>query len=274
MIVFPNAKINIGLNIVEKREDGYHNLESVFLPIGWKDALEVIIDKNNSNGSVSFSSSGLAIPGDANDNLCIKAYRIIQQDYDLPAIKIHLHKNIPMGAGLGGGSSDAAFCIKTINEVCELNLAWGEMHHYAKQLGSDCSFFITNKPAYATQKGDVLETISLNLSGKFILIVHPGIHVSTAQAYAGVKPQKALYNLEEVVLNEPIESWKEKVKNDFEKSVFEQHSEIKNIKDLMYDYGAVYASMSGSGSAVYGIFNQEPTMDFTPAYAVFKEQII
>lgn len=274
MIVFPNAKINIGLNIVEKREDGYHNLESVFLPIGWKDALEVIIDKNNSNGNVSFSSSGLAIPGDVNDNLCIKSYRIIQQDYDLPAIKIHLHKNIPMGAGLGGGSSDAAFCIKAINEVCELNLAWGEMHHYAKQLGSDCSFFITNKPTYATQKGDVLETISLNLSGKFILIVHPGIHVSTAQAYAGVKPQKALYNLEEVVLNEPIESWKEKVKNDFEKSVFEQHSEIKNIKDKMYDYGAVYASMSGSGSAVYGIFNQEPTMEFSPAYAVFKEQIL
>lgn len=274
MIVFPNAKINIGLNIIEKREDGYHNLESVFLPIGWKDALEVIIDKNNSNGNVVFSSSGLEIPGDTKDNLCVKAYRIIQQDYDLPAIKIHLHKNIPMGSGLGGGSSDAAFCIKAINEVCELNLAWGEMHHYAKQLGSDCSFFITNKPAYATQKGDVLETISLNLSGKFILIVHPGIHVSTAQAYAGVKPQKALYNLEEVVLNQPIESWKEKVKNDFEKSVFEQYLEIKNIKDIMYANGAVYASMSGSGSAVYGIFNQEPDFDINPAYAVFKEQII
>jgi 4-diphosphocytidyl-2-C-methyl-D-erythritol kinase len=274
MIVFPNAKINIGLNIVEKREDGYHNLESVFMPVGWKDALEVIIDNNSENGNVFFSSSGLEIPGNTNDNLCVKAYRIIQQDYDLPAIKIHLHKNIPMGAGLGGGSSDAAFCIKAINEVCELNLAWGEMHHYAKQLGSDCSFFITNKPAYATQKGDVLETISLNLSGKFILIVHPGIHVSTAQAYAGVKPQKANYNLEEVVLNEPVEKWKDKVKNDFEKSVFEQHPEIKNIKDKMYQNGAVYASMSGSGSAVYGIFNQEPAFDFSSAYAVFKEQIL
>jgi 4-diphosphocytidyl-2-C-methyl-D-erythritol kinase len=274
MIVFPNAKINIGLNIVEKREDGYHNLESVFLPIGWKDALEVIIDKNNSNGSVSFSSSGLAIPGDTNDNLCIKAYRIIQQDYDLPAIKIHLHKNIPMGAGLGGGSSDAAFCIKAINEVCELNLAWGEMHHYAKQLGSDCSFFITNKPAYATQKGDVLESISVNLSGKHLLIVHPGIHVSTAQAYAGVTPLKPICNLEEIILNEPIESWKEKVKNDFEKSVFEQHSEIKLIKDKMYENGAVYASMSGSGSAVYGIFNNEPTIAFNSAYAIFKEKIM
>lgn len=273
MIVFPNAKINIGLNIVEKREDGYHNLESVFLPIGWKDAMEVIVDNKSENGNVFFSSSGLEIPGNINDNLCVKAYRIIQQDYDLPAIKIHLHKNIPMGAGLGGGSSDAAFCIKAINEVCELNLAWGEMHYYAKQLGSDCSFFITNKPAYATQKGDVLETISLNLRDKFILIVHPGIHVSTSQAYACVKPQKANYNLEEIVLNEPVEKWKDKVKNDFEKSVFEQHPEIKNIKDKMYQNGAVYASMSGSGSAVYGVFNQEPNFDFNPAYTVFKEQI-
>jgi 4-diphosphocytidyl-2-C-methyl-D-erythritol kinase len=274
MIVFPNAKINLGLNIVEKREDGYHNLESVFFPVGWKDALELIIDKDNQNGIVSFSSSGLEIPGDINDNLCIKAYRIIQQDYDLPAIKIHLHKNIPMGAGLGGGSSDAAFCIKAINEVCQLNLSWGEMHHYAKQIGSDCSFFITNRPAYATQKGDVLETLSFNLSGKYIVIVHPGIHVSTQKAYASIKPQKPIFNVKEIVLNEPIENWKEKLKNDFEKSVFEQHSEIKLIKDKMYENGAVYASMSGSGSAVYGIFNNEPTITFNSAYAIFKEKII
>lgn len=273
MIVFPNAKINIGLNIVEKREDGYHNIDSVFFPVGWKDALEVIIDKKCSNGNVSFTSSGFPIPGDTNDNLCVKAYRIIQKDYDLPALKIHLHKIIPMGAGLGGGSSDAAFCIKAINEVCELNLAWGEMHYYAKQLGSDCSFFITNKPAYATQKGDVLEPISVNLSGKYILIVHPGIHVSTAHAYAGVKPQKALNNLKEVILNEPIENWKNKVVNDFEKSVFKQHSEIKNIKEKMYQHGAIYASMSGSGSAVYGIFNTEPQIEFNPNYAIFKELI-
>jgi 4-diphosphocytidyl-2-C-methyl-D-erythritol kinase len=274
MIVFPNAKINLGLNIVEKREDGYHNLESVFFPVGWKDALELIIDKDNPNGIVSFSSSGIEIPGDINDNLCIKAYRIIQQDYDLPAIKIHLHKHIPMGAGLGGGSSDAVFCIKAINEVCQLNLSWGEMHHYAKQIGSDCSFFITNRPAYATQKGDVLETLSFNLSGKYIVIVHPGIHVSTQKAYASIKPQKPIFNVKEIVLNEPIENWKEKLKNDFEKSVFEQHSEIKLIKDKMYENGAVYASMSGSGSAVYGIFNNDPTITFNSAYAIFKEKII
>jgi 4-diphosphocytidyl-2-C-methyl-D-erythritol kinase len=274
MIVFPNAKINLGLNIVEKREDGYHNLESVFFPVGWKDALELIIDKDNPNGIVCFSSSGLEIPGDINDNLCIKAYRIIHQDYDLPAIKIHLHKNIPMGAGLGGGSSDAAFCIKAINEVCKLNLSMEEMHYYAKQIGSDCSFFITNTPAYATQKGDVLETLSLNLNGKYIVIVHPGIHVSTKNAYASIKPQRPHFNVKEIVLNEPIENWKEKLKNDFEKSVFEQHSEIKLIKDKMYENGAVYASMSGSGSAVYGIFNNEPTITFNSAYAIFKEKII
>lgn len=274
MIVFPNAKINIGLNIVEKRPDGYHNIESVFYPVNWKDALELIIDKNAEKGNITFSTSGLFIPGSASENLCVKAYHIIRSDFDLPAIKIHLHKNIPMGAGLGGGSSDAAFFIKAINELCELNLACDKMNYYARQIGSDCSFFITNKPAYATQKGDVLETIHLNLSGKFIVIVHPGIHVSTAQAYAKVKPQKAQYNLKDVLLNEPIENWKEKVINDFEESVFEQYSEIKNIKNIMYEKGAIYASMSGSGSAVYGIFNKEPFVDFNPNYAVFKQQIL
>jgi 4-diphosphocytidyl-2-C-methyl-D-erythritol kinase len=270
MIVFPNAKINIGLNIIEKRPDGFHNLESVFFPVMWHDALEILIDNEQPNGNIAFSSGGLDIPGDSNQNLCVKAYHLLRNEYDLPALKVHLHKNIPMGAGLGGGSSDAAFFIKALNEVCNVGLSWGEMHYYAKQLGSDCSFFISNKPAFATQKGDELELIDIKLTGKYIAIVHPGIHVSTAEAYAGVKSQKPQNSLKELLLHQPIEKWKELVVNDFEISVFAKFPAIKELKILLYNAGALYASMSGSGSAVYGIFNEKPELNLpNKNYAVF-----
>jgi 4-diphosphocytidyl-2-C-methyl-D-erythritol kinase len=257
MISFPNSKINIGLNIVEKRSDGFHNIESVFYPVGLCDALEVIENTAKSTERIIFSSSGIEIPGDVSSNLCCRAYQLIANDYSLPNVKIHLHKHIPIGAGLGGGSADAAFFIRLLNEKFELGLAWGEMHHYAKQLGSDCSFFISNKPVFVEGKGDEFESIKLDLGNYFIALVYPNIHINTAKAYSGVKPKKAVRSLENDILSLPIEQWKKNIHNDFEDSVFLQFPELKSIKDELYLQGALYASMSGSGSTLYGIFKNE-----------------
>lgn len=257
MIAFPNAKINIGLNIIEKRVDGFHNIESVFYPIKLTEALEIVENKNN-NDSVIFSSSGISIPGNTSDNLCIKAYNLISKDYPLPKIKIHLHKHIPIGAGLGGGSSDAAFFIRLLNDKFQLGLAWGEMHHYAKQLGSDCSFFISNKPSFVKGKGDDFEGIELDLSNYFIVLVYPFIHINTAVAYSGINPKKAQRSLEDDIQKLKITDWKNFVHNQFEDSIFIKFPEIKTIKEKLYSLGATYASMSGSGSSVYGIF-EKPT---------------
>lgn len=260
MIIFPNAKVNLGLHVIEKRADGFHNLESIFYPVGWEDILEVLHDTTKQTG-ITFSSSGISIPGNANDNLCVKAYHLISKDYPMPAVKVHLHKIIPIGAGLGGGSSDAAFFIKALNELFELNLAWGELHHYAKQLGSDCSFFITNKPSLAEGKGDQLESIAISLTGKFIVIVYPEINVNTADAYKGITPVKPKIALEKLIVETPFEQWKDVLVNDFEKTVFEKFPAIKLLKEKMYAAGAVYAAMSGSGSAVYGIFEKKPELE-------------
>ena len=256
MLVFPNAKINLGLNIVAKRADGFHNIETAFYPIGWSDVLEVLPYSGKSAKRVHFSSSGIDIPGKSDENLCVKAYQLIAQDYDLAPVKIHLHKIIPIGAGLGGGSSDAAFFIKALNQLFELNLAFGEMHHYARQLGSDCSFFINNKPSFAIGKGDEMEFLDIDLKGKFLLLVKPDIHVNTAMAYSGVQPRIPKDSLEEN-LQKPIEQWSKLVFNQFEATIFPKFPEIKAIKELMYNKGAVYAAMSGSGSSVFGIFEQE-----------------
>ena len=255
MIIYPNAKINLGLHVTEKRADGFHNIETVFYPVGWKDMLELLPDESQQSG-VIFSSSGIPVPGAVEENLCVKAYELISKDYPMPAVKAHLHKIIPMGAGLGGGSSDAAFFIKALNDLFELNLAWGELHHYAKQLGSDCSFFITNRPMFAEGKGDQLESTGVSLLGYQLVIAYPGIHVNTAEAYKGVTPQQPKVSLEELI-KLPVEEWKQALKNDFERSVFEKYPAIGTLKKKLYDMGAVYASMSGSGSAVYGIFNEE-----------------
>lgn len=257
MILYPNAKINLGLHVVEKRPDGFHNIETVFYPVGWKDMLELVPDPSQENG-VSLSVSGIEIPGDTNDNLCAKAYRLIEKDYPMPAVKAHLHKQVPTGAGLGGGSSDAAFFIRGLNEIFELNLAWGEMHHYAKQLGADCSFFITNKPVLAQGKGDELESIAISLSGYHCLIVHPGIHVSTPEAYRGIVPRKPGKPLQEIIASTDLRDWKKNLVNDFEQSVFAKYPAISELKSEMYRLGAVYAAMSGSGSAVFGIFENKP----------------
>lgn len=252
MIVFPNAKINIGLNIVEKRVDGFHNIESIFYPVlELFDVLEIIKSKE-----LKFTSSGIDIPGNETDNLCLKAYHLIQADFDISPIHIHLHKVIPIGAGLGGGSADAAFTLKLLNQVFELNITDDELIDYARKLGSDCAFFIKNKPVYAFGKGDEFEDVALDLSNYEIKIEYPNIHIGTAEAYAGVKPTPSIKNLKNLI-ELPIEEWKTNIKNDFEGSIFPNHPQIKALKEKFYNEGAVYASMTGSGSAVFGIFKRE-----------------
>lgn len=259
MIYFPHAKINLGLNVVEKRADGYHNIESIFYPAGLCDVLEVV-ESPGQEETITLTSSGIKIPGDTNDNLCLLAYRLLQNDHALPKVKIHLHKIIPLGAGLGGGSSDAIAFIKLMNEKFDLNISWGEMHHYARQLGSDCSFFVSGRPSLVQGRGDECEAISLNLSGYFIFIVYPGIHISTKEAYAGVVPINPSCSLEEAISSLPVEEWKGVIKNDFEKTIFEKYPLIGEIKHRLYACGALYASMSGSGSAVYGLFKAPPDL--------------
>lgn len=251
MIIFPNAKINIGLNILNRRLDGYHNLETVFYPIAIRDALEVI-----EADRLSFTSSGLAIPGDPDDNLCLKAYHLISEDMKLPPVHIHLHKHIPIGAGLGGGSADAAFFIKLINDKLSLNFDVAQMENYASRLGSDCAFFIRNQPIFAFEKGDKFQAVSIDLSKHYIILVMPSIQVSTAEAYMGVKAASVTQSLEELV-KLPIKDWRYSITNDFESSIFTKYPSIGLIKSALYDAGAYYVSMSGSGSSVYGIFKEE-----------------
>ncbi|QPH39387.1 4-(cytidine 5'-diphospho)-2-C-methyl-D-erythritol kinase [Pedobacter endophyticus] len=249
MLSFPNAKINLGLNITEKRSDGYHNLETVFYPINIKDAVE-ITDAEQTSCKIY----GTNIPGDANDNLCMRAYNQIKQDFDIPAQQISLLKNIPVGAGLGGGSADCAFLIKLLNEKFRLGMSVTTMQNYARRLGADCAFFIENKPVYAFNKGDEFEKCEIDLSGWFKVLVKPPVHVSTADAYALVKPQKPLQSLKEIIHLSPT-TWKNKVINDFEASVFAKYPQIHQIKTSLYDAGATFALMSGSGSSVFALFN-------------------
>jgi 4-diphosphocytidyl-2-C-methyl-D-erythritol kinase len=255
MLTYPNAKINIGLNVVEKRPDGYHNIETVFYPIGLCDLLEILPSESCSD--YSFSSSGISIEGDPENNLIVKAYRLLRSHYQFPAVDISLVKQIPFGAGLGGGSSDAAFALKAINELFELKITPKKLELLASKLGADCPVFIKNKPVFATGIGNVFTPVQLSLKGKFLLLVKPDIHVSTPEAYSLVVPQKCETSLIENI-KQPISEWKATIKNDFEKSVFAKYPEIEKIKNKLYDMGALYASMSGSGSSVYGIFDAEP----------------
>jgi 4-diphosphocytidyl-2-C-methyl-D-erythritol kinase len=251
MVVFPNAKINIGLNVTEKRNDGFHNLESIFYPVfDLYDVLEII-----ESDELSFASTGIKIPGDFDSNLCIKAFQLIKKDFDIPLVKIHLHKVIPIGAGLGGGSADAAFMLKALNDLFSLNLSIDQLINYAQQLGSDCAFFIANNAAYAFDKGDELEEIALDLSDYSIKIEYPDIHISTAEAYGGITPKQTEINLKELI-QKPITDWQNNIKNDFEDSIFPNHSSIKDLKEKMIKDGALFASMTGSGSAVFGLFKK------------------
>lgn len=267
MVVFPNAKINIGLNILSKREDGFHNLQTIFAPIALKDALEVI-EVESDRGAVDFTSSGLYVPGTSDGNLCVKAYRLLQQDFPaLPGLKMHLHKVIPMGAGLGGGSADAAFTLQLINQKFSLNLSSQQLLAYASQLGSDCAFFILNKACYATGRGEVLEPIALDLSAYAIVLLNPGIHISTSLAFSNINIGKNPDDLR-LLISKHISTWRESIVNDFEEPVFAAYPEIAQIKATLYEAGALYASMSGSGSSVYGIFSKEnaSTLNFPTHY--------
>jgi 4-diphosphocytidyl-2-C-methyl-D-erythritol kinase len=253
MLLYPNAKINIGLRIVEKRPDNYHNIETIFYPIALCDELR--IEKNESLQDVKLALDGIRLDGDAESNLVVKAYRLLQNDFPISPVEITLKKNIPSGAGLGGGSSDAAFTLKALNEIFALNLRDAELENYAARLGADCAVFIRNRAVCATGIGNIFEPINLSLADYKILVVLPNVQVSTVNAYANCRPQKPETALVKLI-GQAIEEWKNLIFNDFEKTVFTHFPIIAQIKQEIYNSGAVYCSMSGSGSAVYGIFNK------------------
>jgi 4-diphosphocytidyl-2-C-methyl-D-erythritol kinase len=259
MVVFPNAKINLGLNIISKREDGYHDLETVFYPIPVQDALEINRATNSINSFI-FNTSGILVPGDSSTNLCVKAYELLKTKFQLPPIEMHLHKAIPMGAGLGGGSSDGAFTLLLLNKKFNLGIPEDQLISYALELGSDCPFFIRNRPCYATGRGEIMEDVAVNLSGYQLLLVNPGIHVSTKEAFAGIRPSAPKRSAREIV-QQPIDTWKDQLLNDFEATVFGVHPELADIKESMYAHGAVYAAMTGTGSSIFGIFSKQYKYD-------------
>lgn len=258
MVLFPNCKINLGLNIIGKRTDGYHDLETVFYPIPLKDALEVI-----QANETSVHLSGLPVNGNIDDNLCLKAYHLLKRVFtDLPPVSIHLHKAIPMGAGLGGGSADGAFMLAMLNKKFQLNLSEEQLIDYASKLGSDCPFFIMNKPCFAAGRGENLSPVQIDLFGYKIALVHPGIHISTKEAFSNLLPAIPEKRIPEII-EQPISTWKNELVNDFEKNVFEQFPSIKEVKDKLYNEGAIYASMTGSGSTLFGIFEGSAEINFT-----------
>lgn len=242
-------KINIGLHVMEKLPSGYHTLETVFYPCHhYEDIIEI-----TSASSFSFSIKNADFNCDTEQNLCVKAYRLLQKKHNVPPVNITLTKQIPSGAGLGGGSADATLTLKILNLLFSLQLTPQQLHEYAAQLGSDTAFFLYNTPMYATGRGEVLTPIALDLSKYKIEIVCPNINISTAQAYRVITPKKPKIPLQQII-NAPVETWKENLINDFEAVVFKQHPQLLEIKETLYDKGALYASMSGSGSAIYGIF--------------------
>lgn len=274
MIDFPNAKINLGLKIVRKRDDGYHDIETVMYPVLLCDILEIL---ESDHGETTLKCSGISIdvstekiekqekgvsgfiPLKTDNNLVQKIYELLKSDYNLPPVFMHLHKAIPVGAGLGGGSSDGTFALKMLNRLFKIRLSPEQLHSYASALGSDCAFFLENKPMLATGRGENLSPIHLDLKGFYILIVKPNLHINTSQAYSWIKPTPPAESLAEI-LSSPIQHWKHRLVNDFEAPVFQRHPELKNIKEQLYTSEALYASMSGSGSAMFGIFDKKPQL--------------
>lgn len=257
MICFPNAKINLGLNIVSRRNDGFHNLETIFYPISLKDGLEII--NSESQAQYQFYQTGIKIDGDPSSNIVIKAFELIMNHttIKIPNIDIHLLKKIPTGAGLGGGSSDAAFMLKLLNETYSLGISNDKLSELALQIGADCPFFLYNKPAFASGIGSKLEPIELDLSGMYFLIVKPDVFISTKEAYSMITPKTPTLSLKDIVTR-PLYEWKKLMKNDFEEPIFKKYPQICKIKLQLYELGATYASMSGSGSSLYGIFKEKP----------------
>lgn len=271
MLVFTNSKINLGLNVIEKRPDGFHNIQTVLYPVNWADSLELVETNRDSNFNLHVSGLNSAAIRN-NDNILHKAYRLISNKYKIPAIDVYLHKMVPMGAGLGGGSSDAVFFIKLLNDKFNLNIPENDFLKMLAGLGSDCSFFLKNRPVYAIERGDVFEEVSVNLSKYHILIAWPGIISNTKEAYAMLQPKFPEISLKDIILNEPIEKWRGLLNNDFEVPIFEKYPEIKTLKEQMYSAGAIYSCMSGSGSAVYGIFEKKPSINLPDNYMSYLEE--
>lgn len=253
MVAFPPCKINLGLNILRKRSDGYHDLSTCFYPVPWCDVLEIVPSRD-----FSFNTTGIDVPGRSSDNLCVRAYELLKSKFSLKPVEIHLHKILPIGAGLGGGSADGAYALKALNEIFELNLTNAQLSGYAARLGSDCAFFIENRPMLGSGRGEILTPIDVSLRGRFIVIVKPeNVSISTAQAFAGVKPGPPPSDIRTVLENYPVTEWKDHLRNDFEGQVFKLFPVIDAIHKKLYAFGAQYASMSGSGAAVFGIFDKE-----------------
>ena len=274
MITFPNAKINLGLRITGKRPDGYHNLETVFYPVPLEDALEI---QELPSGSPKFTlhQHGLDIAGNPEENLVVKAYLLLEKEFNLPPIEIYLYKHIPSGAGLGGGSSDAAFMLKLLNERFNLYLSNEQLEDYAATLGADCAFFIKNAPTYAEGIGNIFSSVSVSLKDYQILLIKPDVFVSTRDAFAHIQPYQPKESLKDLITI-PIDQWKDKIVNDFEDSVFLKFPIIKEIKEELYRYGAIYASMSGSGSSVFGLFAPDaslPNINFDVNTFTFRKKL-
>lgn len=266
MITFPNCKINLGLWVIQRRPDGYHNIQTVMLPVPWCDILEIVPAQNP---ETTLSVTGIHIDSPVENNLCYKAWRLMADKYAVPPVSIHLHKVVPAGAGLGGGSSDASFTLKMLNSMFDLKLDNETLRSLAVQLGMDCPFFIENVSALSTGRGEFLKPVSLNLDGYYLIIVKPPVHVSTAAAFLGTKPDYRGNSIDEIT-DLPMKDWNRVLHNDFENTVFDLYPEIQDIRNLMYRHGAIYSSLSGSGSAVYGLFTEAPAaMDF-PGCDVFQ----
>jgi len=272
MVIFPNAKINIGLNILRKRADGYHEIESLFYPIGWKDALEYVVNGGN---ALNFVSTGLNLGIEPEHNIVTKAYRMLQEECTLPGLNVHLHKLIPSGAGLGGGSSDAAFFLKSLNEHFELGLTSIQLRSFARRLGADCTFFLDNLPALATGIGDLLTPLDFSLKGYFLLVVKPPFGVDTQLAYAGVTPANYPFDFKEILVGK-MNEWKGRIKNDFEPSLFAKLPKLGSLKEQLSLLSPDYLSMSGSGSSIFALFAKKPNIlmeDFLPESLIWQEEL-
>ena len=272
MLTNPIAKINLGLNIVERRPDGYHNLETVFYPVPICDTLEVfeMDEQFPSTVNCDLKVTNIHIDGDEQRNLVVRAYNLLKQDFpSLPRVHTHLYKGIPTQAGMGGGSSDCGFMITLLNNMFGLELTDEQMINYSARLGADCAFFILNKPCYAEGIGEKLEPIALDLSGWYLAVVRPAIPVSTKEAFSLITPQHPAINCRDIVM-QSVETWRDRLANDFERSVFALHPEIGAIKDRLYDLGAIYAAMSGSGSSLFGLFREPVSLDVFNAEGTFK----
>jgi 4-diphosphocytidyl-2-C-methyl-D-erythritol kinase len=263
MISFPHCKINLGLHVLSKRSDGYHDIETCFYPVPRTDILEII-----PSNQFSFTQSGLKVDGKEEDNLCVKAFCLFQKEFGLPNAQIYLHKVVPMGAGLGGGSSDAAFTLRLLNQVFDLELSSDKLMKYAAQLGSDCAFFAQDQPKIGKGRGEILFPNSVSLKGYHLVLVKPEIHVSTAEAYSGIVPKTSQHSIEKILAH-PIQKWNGLLSNDFEASIFNKYPVIREMKEKLYANGAIYSSMSGSGASVFGIFEKSidlkkefPSMDY------------